>query len=311
MSPQEKPQHAIRRSTRLPLEIPVLLSSLDDKVAYSEAGQTTMVNAHGCGVVAPRALARALRVQLEIVPAKRQTTAYVREVVPLGDDPETWLVGLEFEKPGNFWGIDYAPSDWKIEDWKIDGGQIDDGKIEDTVAPVPGPSIDAPPAAAASAPARSQRWRLTDVSAGACYLETANPFPPGTGVVMSFRIPGIQCELEGTVRVSHPATGMGVEFTGEPAHDRWARTEEFIRCLRASCEVPRVLVGRKELRSSGQPLHKAQAGLQLADPSDKLYTESEDPDPLLQLVREGESLAPEQFLSDLRDQRMGTRLVPE
>ena len=29
---------------------------------------------------------------------------------------ETWLVGLELDVPGNFWGIEYAPSDWKIDE---------------------------------------------------------------------------------------------------------------------------------------------------------------------------------------------------
>ena len=42
--------------------------------------------------------------------------ARVEEVVPLGGEPETWLVGLELDVPGNFWGIDYAPSDWNIEE---------------------------------------------------------------------------------------------------------------------------------------------------------------------------------------------------
>src|SRR5580658_257704 len=116
MGASEKTQLAIRRSTRLPLEVPVLVTSLSADVPFSEQCNTTLVNAHGCGLIAPRALAHGIHVRLEIVSAKRHTTARVAEVVPLGGDPETWLVGLELDVPGNFWGIDYAPSDWKIEE---------------------------------------------------------------------------------------------------------------------------------------------------------------------------------------------------
>src|SRR5215813_12193281 len=109
-------QHAIRRSTRLPLEVPVLVVSLDPALNFSEECKTTLVNAHGCGLITQHSLPRDLPVRLEIVPSKRQTNARVADVVPLGGDPETWLIGMELETPGNFWGIEYAPSDWKIEE---------------------------------------------------------------------------------------------------------------------------------------------------------------------------------------------------
>src|SRR5215467_1868141 len=113
---REQKQHAIRRSTRLPLEIPVLVASLDSALAISQQGKTTLVNAHGCGLILERAVPNGIRVRLEIPAADRRTTARVAEVVPLGGDPESWLLGLELDHPGNFWGIEYAPSDWKIDD---------------------------------------------------------------------------------------------------------------------------------------------------------------------------------------------------
>src|SRR5260370_6874958 len=84
MGPSGKTQHAIRRSTRLPLEVPVLVTSLDPAHPFSEPGNTTLVNAHGCGLIVPRALAPRISVCLEIVSAKRNTTAPVSETVPLG-----------------------------------------------------------------------------------------------------------------------------------------------------------------------------------------------------------------------------------
>jgi len=295
MGPSEKTQHAIRRSTRLPLEVPVLVTSLNPTVPYSEQCNTTLVNAHGCGLIVPRVLAQGIQVRLEIVSAKRHTTARVAEVVPLGGDPETWLVGLELEVPGNFWGIEYAPADWKIEE-----------------SPSPAakqPQSDQEPGAAAK-PARSRRWRLTDISAGACYLETAAPFPADTPVVLSIRESNRECLLEGVVRVSHAQTGMGVEFTpvqaNDQAYDQRARVGELIGRLVSNREVPRIFVGRKEGRKEDR-----KAGEHAApNPAPDAVRDAESPDPLLELVRSGALLTAEQFLNDLRAQRLGKRRDP-
>ncbi len=293
MHPSGKKQHPIRRSTRLPLEIPVLLTSLDAGVPFSEQCNTNMVNAHGCGLIAPRPMALGVQVRLGMVSAKRSTTAWVSAVVSLGGDPETWLFGLELDVPGNFWGIDYAPTDWKIEE------------RASPAAPQP---LDQEPAAAAR-PAHSRRWRLTDISAGACYLETASPFPVGSPVLLSIRAAETECLLEGSVRVSHPETGMGVELT-EPAHDRQARVEKLIGRLKSHREVPKIFVGRKEERNPGRSDEGKDDRRTAKNPPADAPQSDELPDPLLQLVREGPSLTAEQFLNDLRAQRLGKRRDP-
>jgi len=295
MGASEKTQHAIRRSTRLPLEVPVLVTSLNPTVPYSEQCNTTLVNAHGCGLIVPRELAHGIQVRLEIVSAKRHTTARVAEVVPLGGDPETWLVGLELEVPGNFWGIEYAPADWRIEE-----------------SPPPAaeqPRLDQAPSATAN-PARSRRWRLTDISAGACYLETAAPFPADTPVVLSIRESNAECLLEGVVRVSHPQTGMGVEFTQGQAHDQRARVGELIGRLVSNREVPRIFVGRKEDRKEYRKEGRKEGEHSTPNPASDAVRDAESPDPLLELVRSGASLTAEQFLNDLRAQRLGKRRDP-
>lgn len=271
-----KTQHAIRRSTRLPLEVPVLVSSLDPERPFSEQCNTTLVNAHGCGLIVPRALVNGTPVRLEIVSAKRHTKAKVSEVVPLGGDPETWLVGLELDVPGNFWGIDYAPSDWKVEE-------------------SPPPSAQQQPhdqKPAAAKPVRSHRWRLTDISAGACYLEGAAPFPAGTPVLLSIRVSDTECLLEGAVRVSHAQAGMGVEFTRAQGHDLRARVAELIALLMNSHEVPRIFVGRLEGKHA------------LAHQAPPAARNAETPDPLLDLIHTGASLTVEEFLKALRAQRL-------
>jgi hypothetical protein len=294
MGPPEITQHAIRRSTRLPLEIPVRLISLDDSKPFSEPCQTTLVNAHGCGLISPRAVASRIPVRLEIASAERHTTAQVAAVVSLGGNPETWLVGLELDVPGNFWGIDYAPSDWKIVEFTPDAE----------------PGLD--PAAGAR-PVPSRRWRLTDISEGACYLETATPLPSGSDVVLSFRAADTECLLEGIVRVSHPQMGMGVEFTEGPSEgtadgpvdSRRQRVEQLIARLKNYREVPKIFVGRKE-----KPMKSRENGLSEANHSSEATPKAEAPDPLLQLVREGAALTAEQFQNDLRAQRLGKRRDP-
>lgn len=276
MGSSENAQHAIRRSTRLPLEVPVQVTSLSPHFSFSERCNTTLVNAHGCGLISPRALEMNLPVRLEIISAKRHTTAQVSEVVPLGGDPETWLIGLELHSPGNFWGIEYAPSDWAVEDIIAE-------------APKPAP----PPQDSAKSAKSPRRWRLTDVSAGACYLESALPFPVDTPVLLSVRSQDKEYVLDGVVRVSHPETGMGIEFA--PAQSQQA--EELIAHLAGTRESPRVFVGRKE-REQAAPIHPAPA------------RERGAPDLLLDLVLTGPALTREQFFSDLRAQRLGKRRDP-
>lgn len=307
MGPSGKTQHAIRRSTRLPLEVPVLVTSLDPAQQFSEPGNTTLVNAHGCGLILPRAVAHGVAVRLEIVSAKRHTTAHVSEVVPLGGDPETWLVGLELDIPGNFWGIDYAPSDWKVDEPKAEEQKAEEQKTVDGPSPAaeqqrldPGPA----PAKPVRSHLRSHRWRLTDISAGACYLEAAAPFPADTPVLLSIRVLDTECLLEGMVRVSHAQTGMGVEFTRAQGHDQRAKVAELIGHLMDSREVPRIFVGRKEDRKDGRNEPRNDGKHAVANPAPGAAPEAESPDPLLELIRAGASLSVEQFQNALRAQRL-------
>jgi hypothetical protein len=296
MGAPENNQHAIRRSSRLPLEVPVLVTSFDPNAPFSERCNTTLVNAHGCGLIAPKALAHGIQVRLEIVSAKRHTTAKVAEIVPLGGDPETWLVGLELDVPGNFWGIEYAPSDWKIEE--------PEAPVREARPPAAEPAGDAKPGT-------PRKWRLTDISAGACYLESVSPLPADTPVLLSIRAANSETLLDGVVRVSHPETGMGVEFTRSAGQDQRARVEELIGRLASSRDVPKIFVGRKEDRkggaSAGQSTATNSASAAVTSAGD---SSDEAPDPLLELVRSGPSLTVEQFVSDLRAQRLGKRRDP-
>jgi hypothetical protein len=91
---------------------------------------------------------------------------------------------------------------------------------------------------------------------------------------------------------------MGVEFAQVQGHDQRARVGELIGRLVSNREVPRIFVGRKEgQRAAPNPA---------PDPAQN----AESPDPLLELVRSGAALTMEQFLNDLRAQRLGKRRDP-
>jgi hypothetical protein len=272
-------QHAIRRSTRLPLEISVHVTSVDASLGFSAVCQTTLVNAHGCGLISPAALPPGIQVRIEVESAKRSTTAQTVAMVSLGGNPETWLLGLEFDNPGNFWGIEYAPSDWKIE--------------ESDLAESPAQSAEK---SAAAAKAAGPRWRLTDISVGACYLETGTPFPIDTPVLISVRVAGREYLMEGLVRVSHVDMGMGVEFSITSA-DHEERIAKLIQDLMEHRDVPRILVGKQESPRQAE----AREEFRLAE---------ETPDPLLELIRSGSSIAAGQFQEDLKAQRLGNRREP-
>lgn len=129
--------------------------------------------------------------------------------------------------------------------------------------------------------------KLTDLSLGGCYLETPSPFPEKTGVLLKVRVNGIEVESAGIVRVMHPSHGMGIEF-GHDAAQR-ERVEELIRALaKHSNHAPELLVAPS------------------ATPNEKTHfspLRAEFDDPLVELLRNHESLTQEAFLKALRSQR--------
>ena len=101
----------LRRSSRVPFTLPILVTSMEPSLHFSELCETLVVNAHGCAVRSP--------VQLRVgVPINfhnqegRQTTAYVVDCQPLGADRKSWMVGARLDKPDNFWGLQPCPDDW-------------------------------------------------------------------------------------------------------------------------------------------------------------------------------------------------------
>ncbi|MBZ5598106.1 MAG: PilZ domain-containing protein [Acidobacteriia bacterium] len=131
--------------------------------------------------------------------------------------------------------------------------------------------------------------KLTDLSLGGCYVETASPFPERSGITLGLKVADIEVEAEGMVRVMHPEFGMGIEFASATPAQR-AQVARFIEFLTSQpgtmpelLITPRALAADDSYVNSGQP--------------------QEMEDPLLELLRHHESLSQEEFLQQLRQQR--------
>jgi hypothetical protein len=64
------------------------------------------------------------------------------------------------------------------------------------------------------------RVRISELSAGGCYVDTLNPLPTSTEVLLRIEHGGVACVLPGTVLYVHEGLGMGVRFGEVPAAQR-------------------------------------------------------------------------------------------
>lgn len=131
---------------------------------------------------------------------------------------------------------------------------------------------------------------LTDLSLNACYLKTESPFPVRTRLKLLMKTGPLELQAEGLVRVMHPGTGMGVEFTQHTAAQK-AKVEGFIHALvNDSGAVPEIQVKPDAIDNTAA----AFAAWQLPP---------EQHDPLLSLFHDHAESAAELFVAELQKQR--------
>jgi hypothetical protein len=105
---------AARRSTRIRVDIPVSVVSLDRMRPFAEECRVLVVSAQGCGFRSSRPLQLETPIMLNGLPGGGSVTARVANCLPLGDDGEYCLIGAALYTHGNVWGIANPPEDWKI-----------------------------------------------------------------------------------------------------------------------------------------------------------------------------------------------------
>ena len=109
----ENSKNDVRRSTRLSLQIPVVITCLDPSLDFREECNTVVVNAHGCGVIVHERLKNETPVTVKLVSNGRSKKGRIVLAIPVIDDI-SWLLGLDFDSPENFWGIETPPPDWCV-----------------------------------------------------------------------------------------------------------------------------------------------------------------------------------------------------
>jgi len=73
---------------------------------------------------------------------------------------------------------------------------------------------------------------IADISEHGCYIEMSRPFPWGTQLELELRTQELRLKLHGTVRSSHPGTGMGLQFTFENEEQR-RQLQQIVQFLAA------------------------------------------------------------------------------
>jgi hypothetical protein len=104
-----------RRSTRLRVEIPLTMTSLDRRHPFVAECIALLVSPQGAGVQAPQALPIETPVMLNGLPGGASASARVASCLPLGKDEKRFLVGISLYNPANVWGIANPPEDWDCE----------------------------------------------------------------------------------------------------------------------------------------------------------------------------------------------------
>jgi len=106
---------AMRRSTRIRVEIPVSVTSLDRMRPFAENCVVLVASAQGCGFQSVRPLPLETPIMLSGLPAGGTVTARVANCLPLGTDGKYFLIGAALYTHGNVWGIVNPPDDWAVD----------------------------------------------------------------------------------------------------------------------------------------------------------------------------------------------------
>jgi len=134
--------------------------------------------------------------------------------------------------------------------------------------------------------------KLTDLSLGGCYVETESPFPEQALVDLCLKAGGMEMHADGVVRVMHPSCGMGLEFPSRTSQQRDTVTH-FIEFLTSRPgTMPELLISPKSLVADENQFSPHATA-----------SEEHLEDPLLDLLRSGQSLTKDQFLAELHRQR--------
>ena len=102
-----------RRSTRLSVEIPIIVTSMDRRHPFSAQCIAIVVSPQGCGFRTSQAFPLETPILVGELPDGATATGRVASCLPLGNDGKSFLIGVALYNPGNVWGITNPPADWE------------------------------------------------------------------------------------------------------------------------------------------------------------------------------------------------------
>jgi hypothetical protein len=103
---------ALRRSSRVPAELPIKVTTLAG-APFSGVCKTLVVNAHGCALQSPVKFDAGIPLRFHSNDG-RETTAHVVTCHPIGPDNRAWILGARLDRPENFWRLSHCPEDWVV-----------------------------------------------------------------------------------------------------------------------------------------------------------------------------------------------------
>ena len=101
-----------RRSTRVRVQIPLVVTSMDRRHPFSAQCMALVVSPQGCGIRASQALPLETPVLLGDLPGGGSASGRVANCLPLGNDGKSFLIGVSLYNEGNVWGLADPPEDW-------------------------------------------------------------------------------------------------------------------------------------------------------------------------------------------------------
>jgi hypothetical protein len=103
---------SVRRNTRLRVEIPITVTSIDRKHPFLADCVALVVSPQGCGFRAEKSLPLETPVLISALSGGGTASGRVANCLPLGSGGKYFLIGVSLYNPGNVWGIVDPPEDW-------------------------------------------------------------------------------------------------------------------------------------------------------------------------------------------------------
>jgi hypothetical protein len=136
-----------RRSSRVPIALPVLVTALSPDTHFSEMCETMVVSAHGCALRSPAKLEAGSVVHFHSKEG-REATAHVVDCQPMNSGQRhSWRLAARLDQPENFWALQPCPQDWlspkEPSSWR---------QFRHKPSPTPGAPVHLPPQVAPAGP---------------------------------------------------------------------------------------------------------------------------------------------------------------